>query len=292
MPDLPLVVRDLHKHYSNGVKANRGISFIGYPGEILGILGPNGAGKSTLVRQITTELLPTSGSITVFGRDVVSESLGVKRTLGIMPQEAALFGYLTVYQHIRIFGKLRGLSAKESVRRTEKLIDTLDLTHYRDIPVEKLSGGLMRRVLVAIASLDCPPVMVLDEPTTGLDPQSRRNLWTQVRKTRDAGSFVLLTTHSMEEAETLCDRVGIINDGHLLKLDTIPNLRAELEYQFKVTYLAGDTQGNPQNIYGTNEQELVEKVRKIGVHNFSVSRTNLEDVYLSLTGELSGFDNR
>jgi ABC-type multidrug transport system ATPase subunit len=261
------VVRNLQKRYPNGIWANRDISIIGNPGEILGILGPNGAGKTTLVRQITTELLPTSGSIEILGLDAITDSLAVKTILGTMPQGVTLFGYLTVYQHIRIFGKLRGLSAQESVRRTNELIEQLELTKHRDVPVEKLSGGLMRRVLVAIASLAYPPVMVLDEPTTGLDPQSRRSLWALLQTYRENGTFILLTTHSMEEAETLCDRVGIIKDGRLLKLDTILNLRSELEYEFKVSYLDNDTHGDSRSIYGLDEEELVSKVREMGIKN-------------------------
>lgn len=289
--NLPLVVQDLQKRYPNGTWANRDISLVGHPGEILGILGPNGAGKTTLVRQITTELLPTSGSIEVLGLDVVSDSLAVKQHLGIMPQEATLFGYLTVHQHIRIFGKLRGLSSKAATQRADQLIEELDLANHRDIPVEKLSGGLMRRVLVAIACLASPPVIVLDEPTTGLDPQSRRNLWALLRSYRENGSFILLTTHSMDEAETLCDRVGFIKDGRLLRLDTISNLRSELEFEFKVTYLTDDTHGKSLTIYGPNEQDLVSKIRDMGIRNFSLSRTNLEDIYLALTGEETGFDD-
>lgn len=284
---LPLVIHDLQKRYPDGTWANRGIDLTGHPGEILGILGPNGAGKTTLVRQITTELVPTSGSIEVLGLNVVVDSLAVKRFLGIMPQEATLFGYLSVFQHIRMFGRLRGLSGRKSVDRTEELIEQLELTRHRDVPVEKLSGGLVRRVLVAIASLAYPSVMVLDEPTTGLDPQSRRSLWALLQTYRKNGAFILLTTHSMEEAESLCDRVGIIKDGKLLRIGTVENLRSELEFDFKVTYFAN---GENYSITGDDEQELILQMQSMGIQNFSVSRTNLEDIYLSLTGAKTEID--
>ena len=222
--DIPLVLRDLHKKYANGTWANRGISLTCGRGEVLGILGPNGAGKTTLVRQITTELVPSSGDVHIFGYDVVTQPTAVKRLLGIMPQEASLFEQITVCQHLRIFGKLRGLTPRAANFRAEELIHQLHLEEHRDVPTEKLSGGLRRRVLVGIAVLARPAMLVLDEPTTGLDPQARRELWSLLRTYKESGTTVLLTTHYMEEAEALCDRVGIIYDGHLLALDTVANL--------------------------------------------------------------------
>ncbi len=287
----PLVVRDLNKRYKNGTWANRDISLTTEPGEILGILGPNGAGKTTLVRQITTELLPTSGQIHVLGLDVVAQPVRVKSLMGIAPQEADLFDYLTVSQHLRIFAKLRGLTPSRAARRAEELASDLDLLDHRNVPVGKLSGGLTRRVLVGIAVVARPPVMVLDEPTTGLDPQSRRNLWSLLKHYREEGVFVLLTTHSMDEAEALCDRVGIIQDGRLLALDSVAKLRSDHGFEFKVTYYPnGSTEGG-QTLYGADDRELVSRVREMGFQQFSVARTTLEDVYLALTGGMEGFDD-
>ena len=288
---VPLLVQNLSKRYRGGVWANWEINLTGNPGEILGILGPNGAGKTTMVRQITTELLPTSGSVRVLGYDVVHDPNHVKSLLGIVPQEAVLFNYLTVYQHLRIFANLRGLTPKESRAKAEQLIEDLDLMEHRDVPVSDLSGGLKRRVLVGIASAARPPVMVLDEPTTGLDPQSRRNLWSLLRMYRDEGALVLLTTHSMEEAEALCDRVGIIQGGRLLVVDTVANLLANHGFQFKITYLPNESIRDGVTLYGANDQELVSKVRGMGIQQFSLGRTNLEDVYLALTGDTDGLDD-
>ena len=281
--DAPLVVRDLHKQYRGGIRANEGISFSAHLGEILGILGPNGAGKTTLVRQITTELLPTSGQVRVLGHDVVTEPTTVKSLLGVVPQEAQLFEYLTVRQHLRIFGKLRGLSRRDAGPRAEELIEELSLHEHRDVGVDKLSGGLRRRVLIGIAALARPPVMVLDEPTTGLDPHARREVWSLLRRYRDGGATVLLTTHYMEEAEALCDRVGIIQRGRLLALDTVPNLRASYGYEFKATYTLNGS-GETRALYGADDKELIERVQGLGASQYSVSRTSLEDVYLALTG--------
>ena len=210
---LPLVVEKINKQYKGGVKANIDISLSINPGEILGILGPNGAGKTTLVRQITTELLPTSGSIRVFGIDVVAEPIRAKNVMGIVPQEAELYESLSVKQTLRIFGKLRGLNNQDANRRADELISDLRLEEHRNVIGMKLSGGLKRRVMVGLAALGNPQLIVMDEPTTGLDPQSRRGLWALLRDYRDRGATILLTTHYMEEAESLCDRVGIIQNG-------------------------------------------------------------------------------
>ena len=288
----PLVVSHVSKTYKGGTQANLDISLDANPGEILGILGPNGAGKTTLIRQITTEILPTSGEIFVLGRDVVSQAMEVKSLLGIMPQDCALFEYLTVRQHLHIFAKLRGVHPKVARRRADELVEDLDLANHRDIIIGNLSGGLKRRVLVGIAALSHPPVMVLDEPTTGLDPQSRRSLWSLLRRYQQEGSFVLLTTHSMEEAEALCDRVGIIKDGRLLALDTVDNLRAANGFEFKVTYFPDDSSKIGTTIYGADDRELVAQVNSMGFQQFSVSQTTLEDIYLALTGGLDEFDDR
>jgi ABC-2 type transport system ATP-binding protein len=281
--ELPLVVDRVNKTYKGGIEANREISFSVRPGEILGILGPNGAGKTTLVRQITTELMPSSGSIRVFDVDVVSDPIRAKFMMGIVPQEADLHEMLTVRQTLRIFGKLRGLSSRYAATRADELIASLRLEDHRNVPNLKLSGGLKRRVMVGIATLSHPKLIVLDEPTTGLDPQSRRDLWALLRENRERGSAILLTTHYMEEAEALCDRVGVIQHGKLLALDTVPNLRAAHGYEFKVTYTTHGTENKTHTVYGVDDQELVAKVRDKGVRQYSVARTSLEDVYLALT---------
>jgi ABC-2 type transport system ATP-binding protein len=282
---LPLVVEKINKQYKGGVKANTDISLSIMPGEIMGILGPNGAGKTTLIRQITTELLPTSGSIRVFGIDVVAEPTRAKNVMGIVPQEAELYETLSVKQTLRIFGKLRGLNNKDANRRADELISDLRLEEYRNVTGLKLSGGLKRRVMVGLAALAYPQLIVMDEPTTGLDPQSRRDLWALLREYRERGTTILLTTHYMEEAESLCDRVGVIQNGRMLALDTVSNLKASHGYEFKITYSTNGDENKTHTIYGKSDTELVEQVQAQGVRQFSVARTSLEDVYLALTDE-------
>lgn len=278
-----LEVGALNKRYRDGTWANRDISFTVERGELLSILGPNGAGKTTLVRQITTELLPTSGVVRVMGHSVVSKPSRVKGLMGTIPQEATLYPQLSVWHHLRAFGRLHGLSRRDSRARADELVEVLRLgDHRKKIPVD-LSGGLRRRVLVGIAVLARPPLLVLDEPTTGLDPQSRRDLWSVVTQYKSEGTAVLLTTHYMEEAEELSDRVGIINGGRMLVIDSLDALRSAIGLEFRSTFRSGD--GKMQTICGGTSHELSDRLRHLGVEEYAISRATLEDVYLALTGE-------
>ena len=276
----PIEVRNLNKRYKDGPQANRDISLTVNWGEALGVLGPNGAGKTTLVRQITTELVPTSGEVRVRGIDAVADPDQAKARIGVVPQEARLFDGLSVHQHLRIFGVLRGLSRRDARQRTDELIEQLDLKAHRNVPSERLSGGLRRRLLVGVAMLAEPDVLILDEPTVGLDVESRQRLWDVIQSYRQRDAAVLLTTHYMEEAETLCDRIGIIQDGRLISIDTIANLRASIGHEFKLTY---ETAEGRQTLYGDNQAALADRVRAEGVDEYAVMRTSLEDVYLALT---------
>ena len=276
----PVEVRNLNKRYKDGPQANRDISLTVNWGEALGVLGPNGAGKTTLVRQITTELVPTSGGVQVVGIDAVANPDAAKARIGVVPQEARLFYGLSVHQHLRIFGVLRGLSRRDARRRADELIEQLNLTQHRDFTSERLSGGLRRRLLVGIAMLAEPDVLILDEPTVGLDVESRQQLWEVIRSYRQRDAAVLLTTHYMEEAETLCDRIGIIQDGRLISIDTVANLRASIGHEYKLVY---ETAEGRQTAFGDDAAVLAAQVRAEGVDEYAVMRTSLEDVYLALT---------
>ena len=278
----PVDIRNLRKRYKSGPWANRNITLSVENGEILGILGPNGAGKTTLVRQVTTELRPTSGEIRVFGVDVVARPQEVKSLMGVMPQDATLYWGLPVRHQLRIFGKLRGLRSAHAKSRAHELLADLKLIGHGEKTTETLSGGLRRRVLLGIAAVADPPLLILDEPSVGLDPESRRDLWELLRSYRTEGKTVLLTTHYMEEADALCDRVGIIKDGSLLSIDTIANLRVAYGHDYKITF---STTTGTRTIYGSDDRLLVRQVRDRGVDQYALSRTTLEDIYLGLTGE-------
>lgn len=215
----------------------------------------------------------------------MAEPTRAKNVMGIVTQEAELYESLSVKQTLRIFGKLRGLNSKDANRRAEELISDLRLEEHRNVVGMKLSGGLKRRVMVGLAALGDPRLIVMDEPTTGLDPQSRRDLWTLLREYRERKSTILLTSHFMQEAERLCDRVGIIQNGRLLALDTVPNLKAAHDYEFKITYSTNGNENKTNTIYGKSDQEYVEQVQAKGIRQFNAARTSLEDVYLALTNE-------
>ena len=276
----PIEVRNLNKQYKDGPQANREISLTVNWGEAVGVLGPNGAGKTTLVRQITTELIPTSGQVRVVGIDAVASPDDAKSHIGVVPQEARLFDGLSVYQHLRVFGVLRGLSRRDARERADELIEELDLTAHRDFNSERLSGGLRRRLLVGIAMVAEPDVLILDEPTVGLDVESRQRLWEVLQSYRQRDAAVLLTTHYMEEAETLCDRIGIIQDGRLISLDTIGNLRSAIGHEYKLVY---ETPEGRQTAFGDDHLDLAAQLRAQGIDEYAVMRTSLEDVYLALT---------
>ena len=281
MSSPPIEVRNLHKQYKQGTWANRDITLSAVQGEILGVVGPNGAGKTTLVRQVTTELLPTSGEVRVFGVDAVARARDVKGLMGVMPQEATLNWGLNIHHQFRIFGKLRGLPARIARRRRDELIADLDLEEHRRKSTETLSGGLRRRVLLGIAAIADPPLLILDEPSVGLDPEARHGLWDLLRRYRHEGKTVLLTTHYMEEAEELCDRVAIIQDGSLLALDTVGNLHAAHGHRYKITFT---TTAGTRSLHGNDDRHLVERVQAMGIDQYSLTRTTLEDIYLGLTG--------
>src|SRR5437879_5915149 len=206
-------VTDLVKRYKKGTEANRGIDFTAQKGQMIAILGPNGAGKTTFLRQLTTELKPTSGSIEVFGIDVINKPQEAKMRMGISPQESGFFETLTVKQHLELFGKLKGLSKTESQIQTAELLRALDLEDEARKLVGQLSGEQRRRILIGLALLGKPRLLILDEPTSGLDPASRLLVWSVLKKANGEGATVIVSTHYMEEAERLCDSVAFIHEG-------------------------------------------------------------------------------
>src|SRR5919106_1695990 len=219
------LVRDFKK----GPRAVDGIDLCVEPGEIYGFLGPNGAGKSTTVHMLTTLLPPTSGSARVAGHDVVSDGAAVRDSIGAALQEAALDPQLTAREHMRLQGALHGIPKEERRRRGESLIERVGLADAADRKVGGYSGGMKRRLDLALALVHSPRILFLDEPTTGLDPQSRTALWEEVgRLSRDDGVTVFLTTQYLEEADLLADRVGIIDHGQIVAEGTPKALKAEI----------------------------------------------------------------
>ena len=222
-------VENLVREFRKGPRAVDGINLEVEPGEIYGFLGPNGAGKSTTVLMLTTLLPPTSGTARVAGYDIVKEGPLVRSSIGAALQEAALDQFLTGRDHLRLQGALHGLPRAERRKRGDELLERVGLSEAADRRVRGYSGGMKRRLDLALALVHRPSTLFLDEPTTGLDPQSRSALWAEVsRLAREDGVTVFLTTQYLEEADVLADRVGIIDHGRIVAEDTPEALKAEI----------------------------------------------------------------
>lgn len=216
-----IVVRDVVKRYGDIVAVN-GISFTVQRGEVFGILGPNGAGKTTTLEMIEGLRRPHSGSITVNGINVLSDPYAVKAIIGVQPQSSAFFDGLTLRETLDLFAALYGRHVDAMA-----LLAEVQLTEKAGSMVNELSGGQKQRFSIAVGLVNDPVVLFLDEPTTGLDPQARRNLWDLVRQINARGTTVVLTTHYMDEAEVLCDRIAIMDDARIVAMDTTRNLLLE-----------------------------------------------------------------
>ncbi len=202
------------------VTAVDGLSLNIKEGEIFGLLGPNGAGKSTTINILSGILQPTSGSAFVGGYDIAVDSANVKRLIGVCPQHSAYYKYLTGRENIKLFGDLHGMPKALIKERSNHLLEKIGLEEAADRKSSNYSGGMVRRINLAMALINDPEIAFLDEPTVGMDPQSRRATWSFIEEFRQSGKTVILTTHYIEEAEELADRVGIIDHGMLIALDT------------------------------------------------------------------------
>ena len=275
-------------------------------GLCFGLLGPNGAGKTTTLRMIYGVTPPSSGSVRVFGLDVARETRAVRARLGVTLQENALIEPLSPIENLRVFARYHLLSRAESEVRIEEILDFLDLRSHASVAVEKLSGGFKRRLAIGLSLLNRPELLILDEPTTGLDPAVRLALWQRVRELCSAGTSVLLTTHYMDEAERLCDRLAIMADGrlraegapaHLIR-ETLARETLELDLPAsEEASVLGDQarlprvrRGSRLALYVDDAGALLETLRHrrpeaSGVQHGAIVRpTNLEDVFLRITG--------
>ena len=281
------------------------------PGEIFGLLGPNGAGKTTTAGMLTTRVVPTSGSAYVGGIDVVGEPALAKQLLGIVSQQNTLDRQLTVWENLYFHGRLFGIPAAESRRTADRLLEQFQLSKWAKASVFALSGGMAQRLMMARAIFHRPAVLFLDEPTAGLDPQSRLALWEILGELNEEGQTVLLTTHYMEEADQLCGRVAIMDHGKILALDTPEQLKRSVEADTIVTVKAG---GDPEALAERLSSELAEVTHTrtveggvelhvkgaerlvprvvaaaesggFDVVDLSVAEPSLETVFISMTGK-------
>jgi len=221
-------VTNLTKSYGK-VEAVRGVSFGVRSGEIYGLLGPNGAGKSTTINMTCGLVTPSSGTASVGGFDIGRDPQNAKRILGVVPQQSIVVEELSSMANCMFFGSLYGVDNKTLRERSRSLLNWMELSDHVDKPAGALSGGMLRRLTLVLGILHQPKALILDEPTTGLDPQTRLLLLDKIREIAGGGTAVLLTTHHLEEAERLCNRIGIIDHGHIIKEGTLDDLRREVE---------------------------------------------------------------
>ena len=292
-------VQNLVKRY-NGFTAVDDLSFAVPPGEFFGLLGPNGAGKTTTIRTLYGFSPITDGRVMVFGRDIRRDWRAIKARIGVCQQDNTLDPDLSVEQNLLIFAGYFSIPVDEARRQAEELLDFFALTHKKNAKVMELSGGMARRLILARALINQPDLLILDEPTTGLDPQSRHQVWEKLDSLKERGLTVLMTTHYMEEAAQLCDRLVIVDHGKVLVNGTPAELIArhaggsviEIEGpdQALKDYIARhevacDDLGRKLIIYTTEESELNAIIRE----RFCAARctfrsSTLEDVFLRLTG--------
>jgi len=219
-----LEISELVKRYPTGVEALRGVSLDIEPGDFFGLLGPNGAGKSTLIHCTTGLAQPTSGDIRVFGHDAIHDYADARQAVGLAPQELNLDWFLTVEESLDYHAGYFGMPKRERRERAAELLEIFSLTSKRDERTRTLSGGMKRRLILARALMHRPPLLILDEPTAGVDIELRLELWHYVRRINQEGTTILLTTHYLEEAEQLCERIAFIHHGQIVACGTTDEL--------------------------------------------------------------------
>ena len=208
------------------IEAVKDVSFSIGEGEIFGLLGPNGAGKSTTINMMCGYLKPTTGDTIIDGLSVTHEPMQVKRLIGVVPQEIALYKDLNSLENLEFFGEIYGLSRQERKTRARDVLQFVGLYERRKDPIKTFSGGMQRRINLAIALLHQPKFLLMDEPTVGVDPQSREHIFATIEQLRDQGTTILYTTHYMEEAERLCNHIAIMDEGHIIAMGTLEQLLA------------------------------------------------------------------
>ena len=272
------------------LRAVDGIDFSVHPGEVFGFLGPNGAGKTTTIRMLTGLTRPSAGSATILDLDLATEVTQIKKRIGVVPEASNLYDELTALDNLVFSMQLYGVPRAERRPRAEALLERFRLGDKRDAPFAKLSRGMKRALTVAAALAHRPPLVFLDEPTTGLDVMSARSLRQMIAGLRDEGVTIFLTTHYLEEAERLCGRIAVIVRGQIVALDTVDALKARAEQKTIVEVVLGDSKGSLEkkriesdDVEATIRQALADAG---GRHVLAVNtlRPSLEDVFVRLTG--------
>jgi ABC-2 type transport system ATP-binding protein len=275
-------LRQLAKYYGK-IKAVDGIDLKIEREEIFGLLGPNGAGKTTTIRMLTMLTRPSSGTALINGYEISRDSVRIKKEIGVVPQYMNLDQELTARENLELHGRLHKMPCFDRRQRIQELLAYVDLTGRAHDLTDKFSGGMKRRLMIARALMHYPRVLFLDEPTAGLDPQTRRKIWDLIRKMNSEGMTVLLTTHYIEEAEALCHRVGIIDQGRLIALGSPHELKQRVG---DVVVEIFSRSGTEYRFFHCREAALAYAGGHTG--NIVIRAANLEDVYVELTGRRVG----
>lgn len=273
-------LQNVHKVFSKAPVVND-LSFEIQAGEMFGLLGPNGAGKSTTIRMLTTLTKPTQGQIQIAGYDVVRQRSQVKRRIGVVLQQTSVDGDLSVWENMEFHGRLHHISNPDRQQAIDHWLEYVDLADRRNDLAKTLSGGMKRRLQIARALLHQPEILFLDEPTVGLDPQTRRRLWEIIRDLNKQGMTMLLTTHYMDEVEYLCDRIGIMDQGKLIELGTLRDFRHKHGEGLLMKQMADRWDYTFFPTLEAAEAFLNQQPDKTGM---MVRPSNLEDIFVELTG--------
>ncbi|MEM0451688.1 MAG: ATP-binding cassette domain-containing protein [Nitrososphaerota archaeon] len=303
-----IVVENLTKIFNKNIVAVDHVSFTVREGEIFGFLGPNGAGKTTTINMLTTVLKPTSGTAYVMGYDIVKQADMVRRVIGVVPQEYTADEDLTGYENLILCGDLYGLPREISKKRALELLELMELTKFKDKKVETYSGGMRRRLELACGLINRPKILFLDEPTLGLDVQTRMAIWDYIKKLREEYSMtIFMTTHYMEEADNLCDRIAIIDHGKIIVTGTPSELKNSVgsdvieltlreiedvsERLLRIEYVKNVVR--KENVYVIQVEDgevavpvIIEVLKNhgYGVVKLSLRKPSLDEVYLMYTG--------
>ncbi len=279
-------VAGLGKTYPGGTEALREVSFRVARGEVFCLLGRNGAGKTTLLRILATQLRPSAGRATVFGHDVLRDPAPVRARIAVLPQEARPQMMLSAYDHVRLMCLIRGMSRADAAARTKQVLEQFDLWEHKDKLCADLSGGLRQRVLLCMALIADPELLFLDEPTIGLDPLGRRQVWAAVRKLTAAGVTVLLTTHYMDEAERLASRLAIVEKGRFAFLGTVEKAKSVAGVGMRMLVEAPGNGGAREVVHPANNEEILAVVERCIRQGLKVTfqPPSLEEAFLAIVG--------
>lgn len=306
-----LTVRDLRKSFGH-VEAVKGVSFSVEKAESFGLLGPNGAGKSTIINMITGLFPPTSGSIHIKDIDVIKNPKQAQKWLGVVPQEIALYETMSARENLKFWGRMYNLTGKELEKSVDEVLEIIGITDRSKDKVNTFSGGMKRRVNIGAAILHRPKMLIMDEPTVGIDPQSRNHILNTVKQLNSQGMTIIYTSHYMEEVEFLCERIGIVDHGQLIALGTLRELRETIHDRSRIIltidkkplntemltqsltslFLEKDIQiqDNQLTVFHKDPQlilsDFIQTVTKTGakVTSVDIVEPNLESVFLHLTG--------